>query len=355
MKMPNMRAKEYIAANESSMKYPVEIKQIIGDLLPLRASKQQTVDYYNRKLIADIRRQGYLLGKDLYDKNNAMQQLEPEPFQMNEGEIQVEIAAALRDELFEVIKEDKTFGYLYFLLGNLRNSQRPTNPIDCVPDEQGIIEALKISRDDYPKSCLAEYIDDDINFAQYQDLTDAGITDEAKILDWFNNAYRIYDEMRLAKANPVAAVKVFLEDNSYESQAAKDLTGRFICEIINETALDDKRLGRIEDELNRHLPPEAILDGGNERADDKMKGSNKIRTVVVCEVLQKLGKGKSFNDLSKICNLVAYLTGGSHRKLYNDALAGIQFTDYHQKELSEVNKILSDLSLGIELKKGKEY
>lgn len=53
-----MRAKEYIAANESSMKFPVEIEQIIGDLLPLRASKQQTVDYYNRKLIADIRRQG---------------------------------------------------------------------------------------------------------------------------------------------------------------------------------------------------------------------------------------------------------------------------------------------------------
>ena len=350
-----MRAKEYIACSEASLKYPDQIRQIIDEMLPLRASRQQTVDYYNRKLIADIRLQACLLQKELYEKNNAMQTELPEEFHMREGEIPVEIAAGVRDELFDVIKEDKTFGYLYFLLGNLRNSQRPTNPIDCVPDERGIVEALKTSRDDYPKSELSEYLDDDINFAQYQDLTESGITDEAKLLDWFNNAYRIYDEMRLRKANPISAVKVFLEDTSYENQAAKDLTGRFICEIISATAPDDKRLERIEGELQRHLPPETSLDGADEAAADKAKGSNKIRTVVIYELLNKLGKGKSFNDLSKICNLVAYLTGGSPRKIYNDAQKGIQFTDYHKKELSKVNQILADLSLDIELKKDKEY
>ena len=350
-----MRAKEYIACSEASLKHAAEIKQIIAEMLPLRSSRQKTVDYYNRKLIADIRLQSCLLQKELYEKNNAMQTEAPEEFQMQDGDIPVEIAAAVRDELFEVIKEEKTFGYLFFLLGNLRNSQRPSNPIDCVPDETGIIEALKLSRDDYPKTDLAAYLDDDINFAQYQDLTDAGITDETVLLDWFNNAYRIYDEMRLVKANPIAAVRVFLDDNSYERQTAKDLTGRFICEIISRTAPDDKRLSRIEEELNRHLPDEATLDGADETAAEGAKGSNKIRTAVIYEILNKLGKGKSFNDLSKICNLVAYLTGGSPRKIYNEAQKGIQFTDYHKKELSEVNKILSDLSLGIELKKDKEY
>ena len=350
-----MRAKEYIAYNQATLKHPDEIRQIVDEMLPLRSSRQQTVDYYNRKLIADIRLQACLLQKELYEKNNAMQPEAPEEFQMREGEIPVEIASAVRDELFDVIKEDKTFGYLYFLLGNLRNSQRPTNPIDCVPDERGIVEALKTSRDDYPKTDLSEYLDDDINFAQYQDLTEAGITDEAQLLAWFNNAYRIYDEMRLAKSNPISAVKTFLDDKSYESQAAKDLTGRFICEIILSTAVDDKRLKRIKDELERHLPDESTLGGTDENTADKAKGSNKIRTVVVYELLHKLGKGKSFNDLSKICNLVAYLTGGSPRKIYNEAQKGIQFTDYHKKELSEVNKILADLSLGIELKKDKEY
>ena len=85
-----MRAKEFIVANETTLKYPAEIRQIIDEMLPLRACKQLTVDYYNRKLIADIRRQGYLLAKDLYEKNNAMQTDEPAQFQMNADEIPVD-------------------------------------------------------------------------------------------------------------------------------------------------------------------------------------------------------------------------------------------------------------------------
>lgn len=61
-----MRAKEYIACSEASLKHPAEIRQIIDEMLPLRSSRQQTVDYYNRKLIADIRLQACLLQKELY-------------------------------------------------------------------------------------------------------------------------------------------------------------------------------------------------------------------------------------------------------------------------------------------------
>lgn len=49
-----MRAKEYIACSGASLKYPAEIKQIIADMLPLRASREHTVDYYNKHLIPDI-------------------------------------------------------------------------------------------------------------------------------------------------------------------------------------------------------------------------------------------------------------------------------------------------------------
>lgn len=91
-----MRAKEYIACSEASLKHPAEIRQIIDEMLPLRSSRQQTVDYYyNRKLIADIRLQACLLQKGLYEKNNAMQTAEPEEFQMKEGEIPAEIAASV--------------------------------------------------------------------------------------------------------------------------------------------------------------------------------------------------------------------------------------------------------------------
>lgn len=171
-----------------------------------------------------------------------------------------------------------------------------------------------MQRDDYPKSTLAEYLDDDTNFAQYQDLTDAGITDEEKLLDWFNNAYRIYDEMRLVKANPIAAVKVFLDDNSFENQTAKDLTGRFICEIISTLGGEDRRLDRIYDELDRHLPDEASeASSTKSKFHLKNKKGRKTDFVRVMNVLLEMGfftdadgdqakKAEFFQALGKLLN-----------------------------------------------------
>lgn len=350
-----MRAKEYIAINEANLKYPVHIKQIISEMLPIRADKQKTVDYYNKKLTADIRLQGYLLAKELYEKNNALQTIEPEEFHLEQDEIPVEIAPSVRDELFDVIKEDKTFGYLYFLLGNLRNSLRPNNPIDCVPDERSITEALKISRDDYPKANLAEYLDDDINYAQYRKLVEHGISDQEELLIWFNNAYRIFDEIRLLKTNPLNVIQFYKDDTTHTSDASKTLTYHFICDLVLTLYTEEKRLNRIRNEILRILPIDSTADHSDETVIDSTKGSNKIKTVLIYEILEKFGKGRSFNDLTKICALVAYLTGGSFRKIYNEAQKGIQLTDYHKKELSEVNQILADLSLDIEIKKDKEY
>lgn len=349
-----MRAKEYIAINEANLKYPVHIKQIISEMLPIRVDKQKTVDYYNKKLTADIRLQGHLLAKELYEKNNAMQTIEPEEFHLWPDEIPVEIARSVREELFEIIKEDKTFGYLYFLLGNLRNSLRPNNPIDCVPDERTIAEALKVSRDDYPKADLAEYLDDDINYAQYSKLIEIGFSDQEGLI-WFNNAYRIFDEIRLLKVNPLNVIQFYKDDTTHSSDASKTLTYHFICDLITTLYPEEKRLNRIKNEILRILPIDSSADHSDETVLDSTKGSNKIKTILIYEILEKIGKGRSFNDLTKICTLVAYLTGGSFRKIYNEAQKGIQLTDYHKKELSEVNRILADLSLDIEIKKDKEY
>ena len=131
-----------------------------------------------------------------------------------------------------------------------------------MPDEHGIVEALKISRDDYPKSSLSE----------------------------------------------------FLEDNSYENQAAKDLMGRFICEIISRTAQDDKRLGRIEEELDRHLPDESSLpDMGSSKFHLQQKKGRKTDFVRVMNVLLEMGfivdsdaakakKSDFFQALGKLLN-----------------------------------------------------
>ena len=85
------------------------------------------------------------------------------------------------------------------------------------------------------------------------------------------------------------------------------------------------------------------------------KGTNKVKTVVIYELLKKLEKGKSQNDISKICRLIAYLTGGSEEGIYNDAIEGITLTKYHKAEIERVNKIMDDLGLEITIKKGIQY
>ena len=73
------------------------------------------------------------------------------------------------------------------------------------------------------------------------------------------------------------------------------------------------------------------------------------------EMLNKLGKGKSRNDLSKICRLIAFLTGGSEGKIYNDAQRGILLSKYHKKDIDTVNQLLAELDLEIKITTDKEY
>lgn len=55
---------------------------------------------------------------------------------------------------------------------------------------------------------------------------------------------------------------------------------------------------------------ELSVTAGAEASTDTQatKGTNKVKTVVIYELLKKLDKGKSHNDISKICRLIAYLT-----------------------------------------------
>lgn len=129
-----MRAKEFIEMHQSTIENLDDVKRIISELMPLRLNKQATDDYYNKVLSADIRLQNYLLQKDFYEKNNAMQVDKPDLITY-ENEIPIEKVDSIRNSLFEIIKNDKSFGYLYFILGTEQNSKHKSEPIDCIPNE----------------------------------------------------------------------------------------------------------------------------------------------------------------------------------------------------------------------------
>ena len=83
--------------------------------------------------------------------------------------------------------------------------------------------------------------------------------------------------------------------------------------------------------------------------------SIKVRSVVIMELLKKIHCGTTRNDLTKICKLIAFLTGNSYKNIYNEMQKGVRFSPYHTNEIDEINKILSDLNTSILIDKNKDY
>ena len=81
----------------------------------------------------------------------------------------------------------------------------------------------------------------------------------------------------------------------------------------------------------------------------------KVKSIVILELLTKMQLGKSRNDLSKICRLIAYLTDISYNSVYNAMQNGVCFTDHHKEEIKKANKILKDLNTLISIDIDKQY
>ena len=118
--------------------------------------------------------------------------------------------------------------------------------------------------------------------------------------------------------------------------------GNIMQQIEDELAL-------IQREKNLSVNNVVEIDG------DKNTSTTKVRSVVIMEMLRKMQSGKAYNDLTKICKLIAFLTGRNYDKIYNEAQKGITLTNYHSKEISEINKIFSDLNISISIDKDKQY
>ena len=89
--------------------------------------------------------------------------------------------------------------------------------------------------------------------------------------------------------------------------------------------------------------------------NDEKSASIKTSSIIIMEMLKLLNKGKSVNDMSTICRLIAFLTGKSYSKIYNEVQKGICLSNYHSKEIEQANKILSDLNTNISINKDKQY
>jgi len=259
-----MRAKEYIAQNSDNIVHLEEVSKVIVDLMPIRHNKHATDEYFNRRLSADIRRQDYLLRMELYEQGNAMQK-EPPTLEEIQDEIPKGISAEVREQLFKVIASDESFGHLYFLLGTEQNAKRKNNPIDCLPDEQRIKLAITRYRDDYPKANLDDYLNDELNYNQYDVLTSGGYLadEESVILQYFNRAFDIYDQLRQCKQS-ISGARNYIRSLHFESECLQYWTLAYIVRLIDEYEREDEQLARCKKELEKvllPLEPKVVKDG----------------------------------------------------------------------------------------------
>lgn len=348
-----MRAKEYLELHKKGIRHLEEVSHIMADLMPLRLNKQATDEYYNRRLSADIRRRDYLLRTELYEQGNAMQNERP-VLETLDKEVPVEIAAEVREQLFEVIAGDKSFGYLYFLLGTEQNAKHRTNPIDCIPDRERIVSAIKRYRDDYPKVTLDEYLNDELNYAQYDRLTSGRYMkdNEQDLLFYFNQVFEIYDQLRLCKQSVLGA-RSYLKSLQFDDDNLRYWTLEYILHLIDEYEQDDEQLARCKKEIEKIILPLCPIDeDGNEQSEvylNQRKGT-KLDFIRVVNILYELG---FFTDKTggKVAKKMVFTTLGNSLNMdlsaYDKDLSR-SLTDStalvkHLKIFKEMQKCMTDI------------
>lgn len=351
-----MRAKEYIHLHQKELRHVEIVSQVIHDLLPLRIDKVATGEYMNKRLFADTRYQHYTLQKELFERGNAMQPEEP-TFEAIEGEVSMDIAAEVREELFHVIKGDDSFGYLFYILGTEQNSRHNSEPIDCIPNDERIIRCLIANRDDYPKDNLDGYINENLNYQQYSKLIDGHYweDDDALYLQYFNRVYEMYDELRLRKQS-ISGIKRFLREQQFANDAQKYWTLAFIVTLIEESEEKDNSLGRCKQEIIRIIEP--LKELFNAIASESPQSpvylverrGAKIDIIRVLNTLYELGTftGKNGKSISKKEFMISMgkainVDLSNYDKDLSRALSDSTTFDKHMKIFNEMLQKMTDI------------
>ena len=140
-----MTAKEYLKVYRNAMDYYDEISMVIDELYEMRHNKGMTENYFERILQQDIRfdrfEDEHKEWENLGGKYGWAGLVKPE-YKPNDGEIDRYDAMNVRVELIEVIREDKSFGYLFNLLSKDKDNFITQQEIETAIREEQKTEKL---------------------------------------------------------------------------------------------------------------------------------------------------------------------------------------------------------------------
>lgn len=345
-----MRAKEYIEQNQSSIKYLDDIKRVINELMPLRKNKEATDEYYNRYLLSDWRLDRYKIDMQDYQLSNGSITTQP-TLEKNEGEISAVEAPSFRSQLFEVVKEDESFGYLFYQLGiekNQKSAFYKSKPIQCIPDDDVIFKAVARYRDDYPKNQLDEYLDNTFNYEQYCFLTENNLLpdEEKTILDYFNTSYEIYDKVRCLK-NKLSQVNQYCKQYHFCDDTQKFWALSLIVKLIEEFEAQDTQLDRCKKEIQKMLRPiemQLYPNGIGEQPQPEVEIANKKTVFTTSQqillfhyLLDELGINFGNSDKSQWIRFLNAFTG----KNAQDIKEKLNFNFDDKKTKRDLNKVVA--------------
>ena len=265
-----MRANDYLKTIEPNCGFYEILKKIIYEFAYYRNDKEGTERVYNFNLLQDKTRKKYLDELKMWELLEQDESHKPTYYENTFG-ITHDIASHIRDLLFSAIENDKSFGYLFYLLASEKNRTEifyQNNPIDCIPDKKLIEETIYNYQDDYPKKSLEEFLTYcDLNYLFYKKYkTDSHTNDY-----WFSifyKSYSIFEDVRTQLFYPFSAFE-FIKELDFDDENMKlycitlvsQLLEHYNYDLNNEQARGKKIL---VDEIQNNLD---LLKAGKIPAD----------------------------------------------------------------------------------------
>ena len=252
-----MRAKEYLEINKERILYFDIVKSAIDALGPLRNKKRETEEYFNRYLFADAR---YAAQK--------------EEFEVREGEVNKNYAYDVRMYIMNAVSSDESFIFTYNIILMQKNKYFyiaslnfcKLKEINCNTVSE-IERVRSLYKEDYPNNNLMCFLHDDDNSLYYEEKQLVLNKDVDWWLSAFNEAYAIFDNMRLLLHEPFDAKRLITEyknkDKELENtiiEIVKYLVAQYDYDLSVKQKKEIKLLSKLIDAHFSHIKKLSYVD-----------------------------------------------------------------------------------------------
>ena len=252
-----MRAKEYLEINKERILYFDIVKSAIDALGPLRNKKRETEEYFNRYLFADAR---YAAQK--------------EEFEVREGEVNKNYAYDVRMYIMNAVSSDDSFIFTYNIILMQKNKYFyiaslnfcKLKEINCNTVSE-IERVCSLYKEDYPNNNLMCFLHDDDNSLYYEEKQLVLNKDVDWWLSAFNEAYAIFDNMRLLLHEPFDAKRLITEyknkDKELENtiiEIVKYLVAQYDYDLSDKQKKEIKLLSKLIDAHFSHIKKLSYVD-----------------------------------------------------------------------------------------------